>query len=72
MSAEIDSLARKARRSLSPTDTKAARANSTNRVRINKGTLGDLAQAMIEFQKLSPEDQAWVRSEIERIDREEA
>lgn len=53
---------------LTPSEVKAARAFSTNRVRINKGTLGDIAQALIEFERLAPEDQAWVRHMIEEID----
>jgi hypothetical protein len=38
---------------------------------IRKRDLSDLAQALTEFEKLSPEDKQWVINEIERIDRGE-
>lgn len=53
---------------LSPSEVKRARAQSTNRVRINKTTLGDLAIALRDFEKLSPADQEWVRQQIEEHD----
>jgi hypothetical protein len=38
---------------------------------IPKRDLNDLAAALTEFEKLSPEDKQWVISEVERIDRGE-
>ena len=54
---------------LSPSEVKRARAASTNRVRIPKGVLNDLAAALIEFEKLPPADKEWVRQMIDEHDR---
>ena len=56
------------RTTLLPSEVKTERKRLQGRVRISKSDLGDLAQALIEFEKLSPADKEWVRSEIERMD----
>ena len=51
-----------------PTIIKQARKISRNRIRLPKETLTGLAQALLDFEKLSLEDQEWVRKRIERLD----
>lgn len=56
----------------SPSEVKAERRRLQGRVRLSKSVLSDLATALIEFHKLSPEDQEWVRQQVELRDADQA